>query len=183
MPNFAKLLETAEPAALGPGPRTGVLSEGRLDESLDAAFKKAQISPANQQLIRALVLLWHDHLDAAHTLAQSIENADGAYVHGIMHRREPDYGNAAYWFRRVGRHQAFPELTRRASELLAKSADTRLQSGLIPRGHWDPLAFINACERAAGSGSREDHNLLREIQRIEFEVLLASLVGDDVSRL
>jgi len=184
MPNLAKLLETAELADLGPGPRAGVLPEKQLEDSLREASEESQMSPTNRQLVRALVLLWHDHLDPAHTLAQSIENADGAYVHGIMHRREPDYGNAAYWFRRVGRHKAFPELARRTAELLAKIPNNSLRSRLLPKGDWDPFAFIDACEQAAGGAvPKADQNLLREIQRIEFEVLLAYLVGDDVRRL
>src|SRR5438046_2755350 len=107
MSPFAKFLDTAQPADLGPGPRSGVLPEKELGNTLAEAFKGTKLSERTQQLVRALVLLWHDHLDAAHTLAQAIENAEGSYVHAIMHRREPDYGNAAYWFRRVSRHASF----------------------------------------------------------------------------
>ena len=175
MPLLAKLLETAQPADLGPGPRSGVVSEKQLNASLDAGFEQANLSPENQQLVRGLILLWHDHLDAAHTLAQSIDNADGAYVHALMHRREPDYSNAAYWFRRVGQHRTFPELTRRAGDLLKKSGKSELEATL--RGIWDPFAFVQACEQAAsGSLSEEDVKCLRDIQRAEFEVLLEALL-------
>src|SRR5438045_1972673 len=44
--------------------------------------------------------LYFSCLDEAHEIAQSVETADGTYWHGIMHRQEPDAGNAAYWFRR-----------------------------------------------------------------------------------
>jgi hypothetical protein len=172
---FAKFLDTAQPADLGPGPRAGILTEGQLGDSLAEAFKGTKLPEQLQQLVRALVLLWHDHLDAAHTLAQVIENTDGSYVHAIMHRREPDYGNAAYWFRRVGRHASFPELARRINALLDSKGNCSLKQTLLPKGEWDPFAFVDACEHATNSAiSTEDSKVLREIQQIEFEVLLDS---------
>jgi hypothetical protein len=52
-------------------------------------------------LLRAL---WHDargEWDAAHHLAQDIDDADGAWVHAYLHRKEGDTGNAAYWYERA----------------------------------------------------------------------------------
>src|SRR5579863_995376 len=42
--------------------------------------------------------------EEAHRVAQDIETPEGSYWHAIVHRQEPDAGNAAYWFRQVGRH-------------------------------------------------------------------------------
>src|SRR5438552_16118608 len=148
-----KLLETPEPPELGPGPRKGVESEATLNRRLKELLGGTDWPEERQQLVRALVLLWHDHLEAAHVIAQEIENADGAFVHGIMHRREPDYGNAAYWFRRVGKHPAFPEIARRAAKTLQRRAESNLIQKLTPAGEWDPFLFINACESAARNPS------------------------------
>lgn len=179
MDDLSKLLATPEPPQLGPGPREGVLSERTLNRSLDDFFKNAKVPAGKQDVLRALVLLWHDHLDAAHEIAQSVDNADGAFVHGIMHRREPDYGNAAYWFRRVGRHAVFLELGRRAGEFLAREKQDILAAILIPRGEWDAFGFISACEQAAADRGAADgaQRLLRKIQSLETQVLASWLVG------
>jgi hypothetical protein len=170
------LLATPELADLGPGPRAGVEPEAVIKGSLNAAFAQSPLSPVCQQLVHSLVLLWHDHLDASHTISQGIETADGSFVHAIMHRREPDAWNAKYWWRRVGKHPAFPEIARRVGGLfdanrLHTSAATNadLASRIVPDGCWDASAFVDVCDSA------RDEDLirtLREIQRIETEVLL-----------
>jgi len=48
--------------------------------------------------------LWHDakgNWDAAHDVAQDIDNATGAWIHAYLHRKEGDLGNAGYWYRRA----------------------------------------------------------------------------------
>jgi hypothetical protein len=178
MDSLSKLLATPELPALGPGPRGGVLSEAAVNQSVEEFLRLAPLPAGKGRLLRALVLLWHDHLEAAHGIAQNINDADGAYVHGIMHRREPDYGNAAYWFRRVGRHPVFPELARRVSQLLPNEQQNGLATQLLPRGEWDALGFITACERAASRPpSYWAHQLLRNAQGIESEVLAAWFCG------
>lgn len=190
------LLATATLPALGPVVRPDALPATALNSKLDALFHEAKLSTTQQELIRALLLLWHDQLDASHHISQNIENADGSFVHAIMHRREPDYWNAKYWWRRVGAHPAFPEIARRVGELLAGSrrreeADSgginpirlvnsaattkELATKLMPGGKWDACAFVDMCEAAVGSSEHVD--LLREMQRIETEVLLESFLA------
>jgi hypothetical protein len=166
-----QLLATPELAPLGPGPRPGVQAESTLNRALDEVLKTTKLTRERPQLIRSLVLLWHDHLDSAHSIAQSIENADGAFVHGIMHRREPDYGNAAYWFRRVGKHPAFSEIAKQATTAL-DATDIALPDALVRDGDWEPFAFINACEKATRNSAKATVTLLQELQKIETSVLL-----------
>src|SRR6266568_4334680 len=82
-----KLLATPQPPELGPGPRTRVVPQAELQAEIDRALDAGKVPPLAGRLIRATVLLWHDHLDAAHVLAQEIETSDGSYVHAIMRRR------------------------------------------------------------------------------------------------
>jgi hypothetical protein len=181
--NLATLLRshlaTPEPPELGPGPRPGVDRLVPLREKLDQAFADADFAGVCADLTRATVFLWHDHFDAAHTIAQEVETRDGSYVHAILHRREPDYDNAKYWFRRVGQHPCFPDLASRALALLKLKGAVELERRLVPDGRWDSFAFVDACECAFGPPSSDSQkSLLREIQRIEFEVLLEHLIRD-----
>jgi hypothetical protein len=168
-----RLIETPSLPNLGPDPRSGIENAASLNKKLDAILNESKAASENQQLIRALILLWHDHLDPAHTLAQEVEGPDGAFVHGIMHRREPDYGNAAYWFRRVGQHGAFAELGKRAASLPEVKTSPKVYSTLFPASGWDPFAFINLCQQH-GRGSESVRTTLQQIQAIETEVLLES---------
>ena len=174
-----KLLAMAGPPELGPGPRAGVLPETKLNQALDEVFKGVELPEVSRRLIRGLILLWHDQMEPAHEIAQAIETADGSFLHGILHRREPDYGNATYWFRRVGRHECFAEIARRV-ELSPVKNETALLKQVVRNGEWDPYGFIALCEKAAGKSADEAQvKLLREIQGIETEVLLERWTGGE----
>src|SRR5256885_1007924 len=124
--SFCKLMATPEPPELGPGPRKGVLPLADLNKKLDEHLSRSGLASSVHQPIRAALLLWHDHLDASHRISQELHSSDGSLLHGIMHRREPDYGNAKYWFNRVGKHPCFVELAVKAADLL----QTRNENGL-----------------------------------------------------
>ena len=71
------------------------------------AFRRSLADPAPPSALSpALAALWHEakgDWHAAHRLAQSRDDADGAWVHAYLHRVEGDSGNAAYWYRRADR--------------------------------------------------------------------------------
>src|SRR4051812_10079846 len=109
---------------------------------------------------RAGLLLRAGFWDEAHGIAQAIENPDGSYWHAIVHRQEPDAGNAAYWFRQVGQHSIFGDLARRASEIEPAF-----------KNRWDPFAFVDYCEKAAREPGSEVERRAVDMQQIEWELL------------
>ncbi len=168
------LISQPSPAALGPEARPGTLSQGDLNRTLDELFRRHG-QPAKAELIRSLLLLWHDHLDASHVISQGIEGSDGSLVHGIMHRREPDYWNSKYWFRRVGQHPCFHDLANRFVRLLGaeETIDSQLFTDLHTEGAWDPFAFVDAVEASIGKPATDSrHQMLRRIQQAETEAAL-----------
>jgi hypothetical protein len=168
-PPIQKLLTARSIPALGPGPRPGALSIREIEEMIDQSASEVE-SPLQRELTRALVYLWNDHLDQAHSIAQTIENNDGSYLHAIVHRREPDYSNARYWFHRVGKHAVFAALAERVGKTIPASDDLRHR--LLPKGTWDPFAFVDCCEKAARA-QNNDSKLLEQIQAEEFHLLLS----------
>lgn len=173
---YHRLLETAEPASLGPETRPGRKSVVELDCLLAPLFASAKRSPRQNDTIRALVLLWHDHLDESHEISQKIDGPDGSLIHAIMHRREPDFGNAKYWFHRIGRHAAFAEIARRTAELPCSGPERDLLQRISPNQQWDPFAFVDACQRAQ-SGAPDSAPFLQRLQAVEFSALLDYLTG------
>lgn len=79
-------------------------------------------------LVLAGLHLWNDDIDRCHRIAQAHEAAEGNYWHAILHRREPDYSNAKYWYRRVGKHPIFSGL-RASLDGLGAAGVRRLVSG------------------------------------------------------
>jgi hypothetical protein len=134
-------------------------------DEVEAKLLGSGLSGEAAELARSAALLWHDHFDESHTVSQDISSADGSFLHGVMHRREPDYPNAKYWFRLTGLHPSFPEISKRAAVVLAGSPLENLADG-----GWDSFAMVDAVA-AAREGSSE-YSLLQRVQRVEFEVLL-----------
>lgn len=70
-------------------------------------FRKAEAPPA--ELSTPLLALWWDargDWQRAHEAAQAGEDADSAWVHAYLHRKEGDLANAGYWYRRAGKPAA-----------------------------------------------------------------------------
>jgi hypothetical protein len=120
------------------------------------------------RLIRAGLLYAYDAIDESHRIVQEIGSAHGAYWHGMIHRREGDFENARYWYRRTGKLGVFPEMHARAAEV----------SSLMGRqDDWDPYILVWQCEQARFGGDVNQKELVG-LQKIEFEVMFEHLWAD-----
>ncbi len=113
----------------------------------------------NFALVRGGLFYALDALDEAHAFFQNAPGDLGSYWHGMLHRREGDFDNARYWFRRAGTLPSFGALHRAAAEF---SADMAKQS------NWDPYLLTGECEQAR-HGAEEGVAALVRLQRVEFD--------------
>lgn len=142
----------------------------------NAWLNEIQDSSPRGTSIKAGILQMNSLLDDSHSYAQSMEgHRDADYWHAIMHRREPDYGNSKYWFRRVGRHPVFRNLARRAAQILSDAPAgiaAEWAKKLITDSGWDSFAFVNMCQQAAADEDSDLGLTARRIQWIEMLLLL-----------
>jgi hypothetical protein len=87
---------------------------GQFRETLVQSMPPAGLPPA-------LIALWHDgrgQWQAAHDVAQHVEDASGSWVHAYLHRKEGDLENAGYWYRRAQRPMATGDLDQEWSAIV-----------------------------------------------------------------
>lgn len=156
-PVIAELMAGDRIPELGPGQPNAAVRP--LLESLTIA-KLFPSGVADADMARGCLAglwLYHDFLDESHAISQDIHTPTGSYWHAIMHRREADYGNAKYWFRRVGRHPVLDELGP-AIKALAAVGEPISKAVLNGEGNpftFDPFAFVDWCESCACKSDAE----------------------------
>ena len=154
------------------------LTEELLGLSLEDLFEGE--SPKDEVYggaIKSGLLLWNDALDNSHEISQELSNNTGSYWHGLMHRREPDYSNAKYWFGRVGTHPIFPKLREHAIALskgVENPSDSleQIAQTIENETHWDPYQFIDWCQKAENETSSDVTQFLQQVQAEEIKLLL-----------
>ena len=156
---------------LGPGTPVESVKPVLGSLTVERAFSSYGIvDKESARLCLAGLWLLYDYLEECHVIAQSLETKEAAYWHAILHRREGDFSNSKYWFRRVGEHQTFAGLHEEAKKLSGKKKLDDAFSFLSKQSRWDPFAFVDLCEKCV-RGRAADEDLARQIQQVEWRLL------------
>ncbi len=166
-PVFSQLIDVDRLNPLGPGEPDPKMRQQLAHVTIENAFAHTTIDDSDMARC-CLSGLWmhYDFLDESHRLSQNICSRSGGYWHGIMHRREPDYGNAKYWFQQVGAHPVIERLCQQTPPaIVAESKNI----GFNPSA-WDSFAFVDLCQKYDGKGEATE-KLVRELARLEWQEL------------
>jgi len=164
------LLTNVQPADLGPGKPNRDFHDQLVELDAAALFSGQPIADRDMAACcESGLWLLHGYLDESHRISQEIHTPTGSYWHGIMHRREPDFSNAKYWFRKAGKQPIFAPLYEAVCEIAAKQTDPALSS-LVDQGRWEPAAFVDVCEAIAG-GRLTNKPLCEAVAFAEWQLL------------
>jgi hypothetical protein len=172
------------------GPKVNGIVAGIVPKLIEAV--EGSVSGGGDVQARACLSagLWllADDLPKAHAICQDIPTAYGSAWHAHLHRREGDFSNSKYWWRRASgvkwqapgdeplQEQVAELLTNPPVELLSWRSDVRKQ--------YDPSKFVDVVEKfPAGEGRIGE--ILVATQRLEWACLFlecyAAARGDKIS--
>lgn len=110
--------------------------------------------------IKAGLWLYVDELDRSHAYSQDLHTPTGSFWHAIMHRREGDFPNAKYWYRKAGAHPAMGHIDLAGGGSAAGSA----------MAGYDPDAFVDRVARANARCDSDSPDLVA-LQHHEWRAL------------
>jgi len=128
-------LDEAMPRLIGSEPKHKDLVEAALSEP----------AMASKPALASGLWLYVDDLEHSHTVSQGIDDATGAFWHGIMHRREGDSANSHYWMRRAASHPLFRELDPDGLVDAVAAASGRDEPELVERQRLEWAALFEWC--------------------------------------
>ncbi len=150
-------------ALVGPVPNSGV--EGDMPSLLKIVDTSVPAGPMRECLHAGLWVL-ADDLNQAHRICQEIATPHGAAWHAIVHRREGDFWNSKYWWRRAAGVR-FAGLSERIKATL-KDATPEIAFWSGGERH-DAARFVDLVERFAERPEMRD--ALVTAQRMEWAAL------------
>lgn len=148
---------------VGPVINRGV--QGDIEELIKIVDRSIAAGSMRDCLHAGLWLL-ADDLDRAHRICQDVETPHGSAWHAIVHRREGDFWNSKYWWRRAGgvKFENFAATLRTRLAAPAPNIAAWLDSS-----RYDAAGFVDLVERFADRADLRDQ--LVAVQRLEWAAL------------
>ena len=169
-----ELLQENNPAPLGKGPRKTRADKAGIESCMGKWKSEGSLETEKFQLIKAVILLWHDYLDECHAICQDIKSSSGSLIHAMMHRREGDFWNAKYWYDRAGRHPVYEHYEAYLrTEYDSKSMPGDLRASLGER--WNPGRITEEIEKVARNTESPVYKELQKLQYFESLILVKYL--------
>jgi hypothetical protein len=110
-----------------------------------------------------------DDLERSHVCCQDLPTALGSAWHAAMHRREGDFSNSLYWWRRAGK-LAWAE----GKDGVAAQINAALPAGEIrdafDRSNYDPAVLVRLAERFGDDAPQSAALVI--VQRLEWRWLM-----------
>ena len=115
------------------------------------------------QLCLAALMFAQDYIWEGHEIVQDYPDLEASWWHAFMHRMEGDYGNAAYWYRRVGTPSEYSDLFKEIRQLDLESPISQIQES----SSWDPFEFNGLINNY----KRTNEESLKKVHSLEFKYL------------
>ena len=128
-------------------------------------------NPQRLSVIEAALWLVAGDLDRSHDISQDNSSSEGSFWHGVMHRREGDFGNASYWFRRVGKHPVYSKLGAAVREEAFLG-----EAFLGPENSWNPYEFVDRCAEVVNRSKGELKEQCILAQWLEWQVMVGHIL-------
>ncbi len=147
-------------------------------DALDAAHRIVQLEPDELRVRAKASRGISDRLQQAQGsgTVQSAATDDelaatSAYLHAIIHRREGDFSNSRYWYRRCANHPILPTLGRQVEEI-ARSEPADKKIFRITADGFNPIVFVEFVENLIPTDTSR-HRFATIAQRLELQAMLA----------
>jgi hypothetical protein len=161
----------------GPTPAlaTQLLAGVKTEQLFSRPIKQADDAAAAM----AGLWLWLDGLGESHAIAQDLVSGTGSFWHAIMHRREGDFSNAKYWYRRCSGHHVTRLMGAIASSLVKDFESDRLVARVVSDG-WNPNGLVDLVEAVHDKPHDPRHDLAVKLQQLEWTGLFDYCIHEAV---
>ncbi len=170
-PRVFSILHSAIPALVHPTVNALVAATvPSLIAALDQATPHADAS--TRGCLHAGLWLLADDLPTAHKICQDIPTAHGSAWHAHLHRREGDFSNAKYWWRRAydlaWQAPGNPPMHEQVTAALRRPPQELLAWHKELRSSYDPSHFVDLVEKHHDDPNPALTTILQQVQRLEW---------------